>query len=125
MFASDWKTAIVRPLLKKIGLELIHSNYRPVSNLPFLSKCLEQCALTQFNDHCWKHNQILDYQSAYRENYSCETALIIIVDDILWSMENCEVTALMALGLLVVFNTVDHGILLRVLQKSLSLREPV
>ena len=26
MFASDWKIAIVRPLLKKIGHELIHSN---------------------------------------------------------------------------------------------------
>ena len=37
VFASDWKRAIVRPLLKKIGLELIHSNYRSVSNLPFLS----------------------------------------------------------------------------------------
>ena len=33
--ASDWKMAIVRPLLKKVGLELIHSNYRPVSYLPF------------------------------------------------------------------------------------------
>ena len=121
MFASDWKTAIVRPLLKKIGLELIHSNYRPVSNLPFLSKCLQQCALTQFNDHCRKHNLMPDYQSAYRENYSCETALIKIVDDILWSMENGEVTALMALHLLVALNTVDHEILLRVLQKRFGI----
>ena len=32
MFVNDWKTAIVRSLLKKIGLELIHSNYRPVFN---------------------------------------------------------------------------------------------
>ena len=46
IFASDWKTAIVRPLLKKIGLELIHSNYRPASKLPFLSKCLKQDSLT-------------------------------------------------------------------------------
>ena len=121
MFASDWKTAIVRPLLKKIGLELIHSNYRSVSNLPFLSKCLEQCALTQFNDHCRKHNLIPDYQSAYKENYSCETTLIKIVDDILWSMENGEVTVLMALDLLVSFNTVDHDILLRVMQRRFSI----
>ena len=64
MFASDWKTAIVRPLLKKIGLELIHSNYRPVFNLPFHSKCLEQCSLTQFNDYYRKHNLMPDYQSA-------------------------------------------------------------
>ena len=35
MFVSDWKTVIVRPLLKKIGLELIHSNCSPVFNLQF------------------------------------------------------------------------------------------
>ena len=29
-----WKMAMIRPLLKKLGLELITSNYRPVSNLP-------------------------------------------------------------------------------------------
>ena len=61
MFASVWKTAIVRPLLKKIRLVLIHSKYRPVSNLPFLLKCLKQCVLMQSNDHCRKHNLIPDY----------------------------------------------------------------
>ena len=38
VFPFKWKQAIVRPLLKKTGLELILANYRPVSNLPFLSK---------------------------------------------------------------------------------------
>ena len=37
-FSKYWKTAIIHPLLKKQGIELIASNYRPVSNLPFLSK---------------------------------------------------------------------------------------
>ena len=26
-FIKDWKTAVVRPLLKKIGLELIHADF--------------------------------------------------------------------------------------------------
>ena len=38
VFVPQWKSAIVRPLLKKSGLELILKNYRPVSNLNFLSK---------------------------------------------------------------------------------------
>ena len=33
IFASKWKTAIICPLLKKAGLDLILSNFRPVSNL--------------------------------------------------------------------------------------------
>ena len=38
IFSKHWKMAAIRPLLKKIGLELITSNYRPVSNLTLLSK---------------------------------------------------------------------------------------
>ena len=39
----DWKTAIIRPLLKKARLELTKKNYRPVSNFCFLSKLVEYC----------------------------------------------------------------------------------
>ena len=46
-FPLDWKYAIVRPLLKKAGLELTPSNYRPVSNLSFLSKVLEKIVSIQ------------------------------------------------------------------------------
>lgn len=43
-FPSSWKHAIVRPHLKRAGVdETDVSNYRPVSNLPFLSKVLETC----------------------------------------------------------------------------------
>ena len=34
-FNEEWKIAIVRTLLKKFGQQLIHKNYRPVSNLLF------------------------------------------------------------------------------------------
>ena len=37
-FADRWKKAIVKPLLKKPSLEPTKNNYRPVSNLSFLSK---------------------------------------------------------------------------------------
>ena len=39
-FPDDLKEALVKPLLKKITLEPINKNYRPVSNLPFLGKLL-------------------------------------------------------------------------------------
>ena len=37
IFAMTWKTAIICPLLKKSGLALQLNNFRPVSNLSFLS----------------------------------------------------------------------------------------
>ena len=41
LFCREWKTAVVRPLLKKLGLELIFPNFRPVSNITFISKVIE------------------------------------------------------------------------------------
>ena len=38
LFVKEWKVAIICPLHKKLGLDLISKNYKPVSNLPFLSK---------------------------------------------------------------------------------------
>ena len=47
-----------------------------------MSKLLEECTLLQFNKQCEDHELLPDYQYAYRENYSCETALIKGVNDI-------------------------------------------
>lgn len=123
LFVPSWKTACVRPLLKKAGLETIYSNYRPVSNLNFLSKVLEKLVLQQFNNHCAKFHLYPDYQSAYRQYFSCETALIKIVDDILWNMEDRKVTALACIDLSAAFDTVDHGILLDVMQQNFGITD--
>ena len=115
VFCEQWKSAIVRPLLKKISLELILKNYRPVSNLPFLSKLLEKCALTQLLEYCDEHMLIPDYQSAYRTGHSCETCVVHLVDDILTNMEKQRITPVVLLDLSAAFDTVDHTILLNVL----------
>ena len=41
-FATSWKVATIKPLLKKPSLEPLLKNYRPVSNLTFMSKLLER-----------------------------------------------------------------------------------
>ena len=68
MFCKHWKIAVIRSLLKKIGLELITSNYRSVSNLTFLSKVVEKAALKQLVAHFDNNNLMPDYQSVYRAN---------------------------------------------------------
>ena len=44
IFVDQWKYALVHPLLKKLGLELIFQNLRPVSNLQYISKLTELCS---------------------------------------------------------------------------------
>ena len=121
VFTSQWKIALLKPLLKKIGLDIKEkSNYRPVSNLSFLSHLVKKCVLIQFNKHCADNKLLPDYQSEYRANYSCKTTLVKMVNDILWGMERQKITALTAIDLLAAFNTNDHEILLGVLQIKFS-----
>ena len=103
---------------KKVGMNLINTSYHPVSNLPFLSKVVEKSVLLRFNRHCNKNNLMPDYQSAYRANFSCKTALLKLTDDLLWSMEHQEVTPLVAIDLSAAFDTVDHDLLLSILSKK-------
>ena len=122
-FPSQWKIASIRPLLKKTGLELLAKNYRPVSNLSFLSKLVEKCMLSQFNSHCKLNGLIPDHQSAYRAFHSCETSLINICNEALWSMESKKFTALVMMDLSTAFETVDHQIFLDIFNKRFGIGE--
>ena len=42
VFSEKWKSATVKPLIKSQSKGTIHQNYRPVSNLTFLSKVVEK-----------------------------------------------------------------------------------
>ena len=59
---------------------------------------------------------ISQYQSAYRANHNCETLLLKLLNDALWNRECGKVTILMAMDLATVIDTVDHDILLNILQ---------
>ena len=82
-FPDDLKEALVKPLLKKITLEPINRNYRPVSSLPFMGKLMERCVTNQLMDHIHTNNLLEPLQSGYRLCYSTETALLKVKADIL------------------------------------------
>ena len=87
-------------------------NYRPMSNLSFLSKVLEKVVVNQLNTHINSSNTSNQYQSAYRKFHSTETTLLKIHSDILVPMDAGKVTALTLLDLSAAFDTLDHTILL-------------
>ena len=76
---------------------------------------IERCTLQQLTQHYNNHNLLPDFQSAYRKHNGCETSLLKLTNDILWGMENQQVTSMIILDLSVSFNTVDHELLLKVL----------
>ena len=84
---SHFKTAIIRPLIKKPDLNKnIFKNYRPVSNLSFLSKVLERIVASQLNGYLSKYKLCTKCQSAYRANHSTETALVRVHNDIMLAL---------------------------------------
>ena len=115
---ENWRTAVVIPLLKKPGLDLVYKNFRPVSNLPFISKVVEKAAFQQLLVHCEKNAPLPKFQSGFRKYHSTETALLKVQNDILMSMDNKEVTLLVLLDLSAAFDTIEHSILLNILQQD-------
>ena len=116
-FPKVLKTALVRPLLKKTSLDPdVLGNYRPVSNLSFLSKLIEKCSHLQLTEHIEKNNLFPRLQSGYRKGHSCETAVIKIHNDILMAMDRKSHVVLMLIDLSAAFDTINHAYLLRRLQ---------
>ena len=122
---DNWKIAHIIPLIKKLGLELVHGNFRPVSNLPFISKIAERAVIPQVLDHCSKHAPLPSKQSSYRKQHSTETALLQEQNDILLSMNRQEVTLLVLLDLRIAFGTVvvDHSIMATLLENDFGISD--
>ncbi len=110
-FPQQYKSAIIRPLLKKSNLDSNElKNYRPVSNLHFISKILEKLVVNRLDDHMREHNLYDPLQSAYRSEHSTETGLMKLNNDILSSLDHGRCTVLVSLDLTAAFDTVDHSI---------------
>ena len=64
-FPDTWKESIVTPLLKKQGLDLVFKNFRPISNLSFVSKLAERVPADQIQSYLNEHDLFPSLQSVY------------------------------------------------------------
>ena len=109
VISPDFKTAMVKPLLKKTSLDKnIPKYHRPISNLPFLSKILKKVVLHQLLAHLQENNFCNPFLSAYHTGHSTETTLLHVVNDLLTAMVEDKVSVLLLLALSAPFDTIDH-----------------
>ena len=107
VYPSSWKHAKVIPIYKNES-KLDVSNYRPISILPVLSKLLER------HVHCALYGYLKTYdllriaQSGFRQNHSCETALIKIVDNWTDAIDKGYFIGTVFLDLRKAFDLVNH-----------------
>ena len=117
------KTAIVNPLIKDHNLDVeVLKNFRPVSNLPFLSKIIERVVHKQLNKHMEDNGLIIDHQSGYKKGHSTETLLVKITNDLLIASDKNTATVLLLLDLSAAFDTVHIDKLLTILFSEIGIR---
>ena len=109
-FPNPLKSATVVSLLKKPTLDKEElDNYRPVSNLSYISKLIEKIAVEQLKQHMTMNSLHESCQSAYRACHSTETALLKITNDLLCAMDDHNCRLLVMLDLTAAFDTVTQS----------------
>ena len=86
-FSKNLKDALLKPLIKKMGLELFFKSFQPVSNLLHVSKLVERFAADRLVEHVTQNEFSEKFHSAYRASHSTKTALIHLRNDILLNMD--------------------------------------
>ena len=120
---QSFKVAVIKPLLKKPSLDPeVLANYRPISNLPYISKILEKVVLAQLHEHLLSNDLYEAFQSGFREHHSTETALVRVSNDLLIASDRGLVSVLVLLDLSAAFDTIDHSILLQRMHHEIGIK---
>ena len=111
IFPDQLKEAKVIPLPKT--KEVSHPQYlRPISLLPVLSKPLERHIHKHMYNYLNSHNLLHPYQSGFRPNHSCHTALARLCDTWLTAINKKEMIGTVFLDFKKAFDLVNHRTLL-------------
>ena len=122
---DEFKVAQVSPLLKKAGSDTeLLSNYRPVSNLAFLSKITEKVVAQQMTSYLKENNLEELLQSSYKKGHSVETALVKVQSDIMLATDMGLLVVQVLLDLSAAFDTIDNSILLHRLKYRFGVSGP-
>ncbi len=100
-------------ILKNKSLDAaIYANYRPISNLPFLSKIIKKTVFIQLQNY-FQSNYISDiFQSGFKTLHSTESTLLEVFYCILLTTDAGDTMELVLLDLSSAFDFVDHMIIL-------------
>jgi hypothetical protein len=106
------KTSTVTPIQKVKG-SLNASDLRPINTLCVISQLLEKIVKDQLLDHFEKNNLFYPYQSGFRKNHSCESALNNVIADLKESLDQNFVIVAIFVDLKRAFETIDRSLLIQ------------
>ena len=125
-FPDSLKHAIITPVIKKQSLDPNElKNYRPVSNITYLSKIIEKHAVNNIARYLTDNNLREPLQSTYRPAHSTESALLKVKNDIMDLVSRREGMFFALLDLSTAFETVNHRIMFNRLADQMGLESNV
>ena len=65
---DNTKESLIKPLLKKANLDLLDINFRPISNVSFISKLTERCVASNIVTYAEQNNLMEPNQTAYHQH---------------------------------------------------------
>ena len=102
---------MITPVFKKGNVHQAE-NYRPVSLTSVSCKLLEHVICKHLLNHLERNNILTNLNHGFRSGYSCETQLLITLNDLLHSNDKGLQTNIAILDFSKVFDTVPHEELL-------------
>src|SRR6218665_4079837 len=91
-------------------------NYRPISNLSFISKLVERAVHKQLSNYIESNSLLPLVKSGFRRLHSTETAVLKVYNDIILALDSGFITALLLLDFSSAFDCVGHSRPLAVLE---------
>ena len=116
-FYSNWKQAKVLPGYKNKGSKFDCKFYRPISNLPEISKIQERIVHSQLYEYLCSNHLLHPSHHGFLQHHSTATALHQIVDTWLQAADNGKLSATLLLDLKAGFDVIEHTVLISKLKE--------
>lgn len=115
MFSTHWKTAKLTLIFNSKDPADV-TNYCPISILPILSKIAERHVHHTLYSCLSENDFIYTTKPDLRPRHSTETALIKVINEILFNLDNDCVSGMVLVDYRKAFDMIDHTLLVKKLK---------